>query len=123
MIINKTFVVDCISKQIKKNNGERTKYYVENNHPAIIDDITFGKVQEEIARRNSKRKVKQIGTKTELGKYSSKYALTELLVCGECGSPYRRCTWTASGCKKIVWRCINRLDYGKKYCHDSPTIE
>ena len=123
MIINKTFVVDCISKQIKKNNGERTKYYVENNHPAIIDDITFGKVQEEIARRNSKRKVKQIGTKTELGKYSSKYALTELLVCGECGSPYRRCTWTASGCKRIVWRCINRLDYGKKYCHDSPTIE
>ena len=22
-----------------------------------------------------------------------------------------------------MWRCINRLDYGKKYCHDSPTIE
>lgn len=34
-----------------------------------------------------------------------------------------RCTWTASGKKKIVWRCINRLDYGKKYCHHSPTIE
>ena len=123
MIVNKTFVVDCISKRIKKNNGERTKYYIENNHPAIIDDITFGKVQQELARRNSKHKVKQIGTKTKLGKYSSKYALTELLVCGECGSPYRRCTWTASGNKRIVWRCINRLDYGKKYCHDSPTIE
>ena len=123
IIVNKTFVVDCISKQIKKNNGERTKYYIENNHPAIIDDNTFGKVQEEIARRNSKHKVKQKGTKTELGKYSSKYALTELLVCGECGSPYRRCTWTASGNKRIVWRCINRLDYGKKYCHESPTIE
>ena len=123
IIVNKTFVVDCISKQIKKNNGERTKYYIENNHPAIIDDNTFGKVQEEIARRNSKHKVKQKGTKTELGKYSSKYALTELLVCGECGSPYRRCTWTASGNKRIVWRCINRLDYGKKYCHESPSIE
>ena len=94
-----------------------------DNHPAIIDDTTFGKVQQELARRNSKHKVKQVGTKTELGKYSSKYALTELLVCGECGSPYRRCTWTASGNKKIVWRCINRLDYGKKYCHDSPSIE
>ena len=89
----------------------------------LTDPRLIHKVQEEIARRNSKRKVKQIGTKTELGKYSSKYALTELLVCGECGSPYRRCTWTASGCKRIVWRCINRLDYGKKYCHDSPTIE
>ena len=25
--------------------------------------------------------------------------------------------------KKVVWRCINRLDYGKKYCHDSPNID
>ena len=98
-------------------------YYVENNHPAIIDTDTFNRVQEELARRTSKRKVKQVGTKTEQGKYSSKYALTELLICGECSTPYRRCTWTASGEKKIVWRCINRLDYGKKYCHHSPTIE
>ncbi|MBO5379160.1 MAG: zinc ribbon domain-containing protein, partial [Clostridia bacterium] len=64
-----------------------------------------------------------VGTKTEQGKYSSKYALTELLVCGECKTPYRRCTWTVKGKKKIVWRCINRLDYGKKYCHESPTVE
>ncbi|MFQ9737559.1 MAG: recombinase zinc beta ribbon domain-containing protein [Christensenellaceae bacterium] len=105
------------------NNGERPKYYVENNHPAIIDAETFGRVQEELARRAGKRKVKQVGTKTEQGRYSSKYALTELLVCGECKTPYRRCTWTASGKKRVVWRCINRLDYGKKYCHNSPTIE
>ena len=76
-----------------------------------------------MARRTGKRKVKQVGTKTEQGKYSSKYALTELLICGECRTPYRRCTWTARGQKKIVWRCIKRLDYGKKYCHNSPTID
>ena len=121
-IINKTYTVDCISKKKKRNNGERAKYYVENNHPAIIDRAIFGKVQEEIARRSGLRKVKQVGTKTELGKYSSKYALTELLVCGECGTPYRRCTWTSCGNKRIVWRCISRLDYGKKHCHDSPTM-
>lgn len=90
---------------------------------AIIDAGTFGRVQEELARRSGKKKIKQVGTKTEQGKYSSKYALTELLVCGECGTPYRRCTWTARGQKKIVWRCINRLDYGTKYCHHSPSIE
>lgn len=49
--------------------------------------------------------------------------MTELLVCGECKTPYRRCTWTVKGQKKIVWRCINRLDFGKKYCHNSPTVE
>ena len=122
-IINKTYVSDCISKRIKANNGERNKYYIENNHPAIIDAGTFARVQEEIARRSGKPKVKQKGTKTELSRYSSRYALSELLICGECRTPYRRCTWTAKGKRKIVWRCINRLDYGKKYCHHSPSIE
>ncbi len=122
-IINKTYITDCLSKKVKVNNGERPKYYVENNHPAIIDGATFGRVQEELARRAGKPKVKQVGTKTEQGKYSSKYALTEKLVCGECKTPYRRCTWTVKGKKKIVWRCISRLDFGKKYCHESPTIE
>lgn len=122
-IINKTYISDYLTKKVKVNNGERPKYYVENNHPAIIDKETFHRVQEELARRAGKLKVKQVGTKTEKGKYSSKYALTERLICGECKTPYRRCTWTARGKRKIVWRCINRLDYGKKYCHDSPSIE
>lgn len=122
-LLQKTYVVDCISKKSKKNKGELPMYYVENNHPAIIERAIFDRVQEEISRRNSKKKVKQVGTKTELGKYSSKYALSEILYCGNCGTPYRRCTWSKNGKKKIVWRCISRLDYGKKYCKDSPSIE
>lgn len=122
-LLQKTYIVDCISKKSKKNNGELPMYYVENNHPAIIERAVFDRVQEEISRRNSKKKVKQIGTKTELGKYSGKYALSEILYCGNCGTPYRRCTWSKNGKKKIVWRCISRLDYGKKYCKDSPSIE
>ena len=122
-LLQKTYITDFISKKSKKNNGELPMYYVENNHPAIIERSVFDRVQEEISRRNSKKKVKQIGTKTELGKYSSKYALTELLYCGRCGTPYRRCTWSKNGKKKIVWRCISRLDYGKKYCKDSPSLE
>ena len=122
-LLQKTYIVDCISKKCKKNNGELPMYYVENNHPAIIDRATFDRVQEEISRRSSKPKKTEKGTKTELGKYSSKYALTELLYCGCCGKPYRRVTWTIRGKKKIVWRCISRLDYGKKYCKDSPSVE
>ena len=80
-LLQKTYIVDCISKKSKKNTGELPMYYVENNHPAIIERAVFDRVQEEVSRRNSKRKVKDVGTKTELGKYSSKYALTELLFC------------------------------------------
>lgn len=122
-LLQKTYIVDCISKKMKKNNGELPMYYVENNHPAIIERSMFDRVQEEISRRNSKRKVKEKGTKTELGKYSSKYALSELLFCGNCGTPYRRVTWTNRGKKKVVWRCISRLDYGTKYCKESPSLE
>ena len=122
-LLQKTYITDPISKRVKKNNGELPMYYVENSHPAIIERRIFDSVQEEIARRAGKKKVKQTGTKTELGRYSGKYALTELLYCGECGTPYRRCTWSRNGKKKIVWRCVSRLDYGKKYCKNSPSVE
>lgn len=120
---SKAVDAEDITKKAKRNNGELPMYYVENNHPAIIERVVFDRVQEEVSRRNSKRKTKQVGTKTELGRYSSKYALSEILFCGDCGTPYRRCTWTNKGKKKVVWRCISRLDYGTKYCKASPSIE
>ena len=122
-LLLKTYVTDCISQKVRKNRGERVMYYVENNHPAIVSRETFDLVRKEMTRRSSKRKVLQKSGKTELGKYSGKYALTELLVCGECGSPYKRVTWARDGKKRIVWRCVSRLEFGTKYCHVSPTLD
>lgn len=122
-LLQKTYVTDCISKKVKKNQGERAMYYVENNHPAIISREMFDQVRNEMTRRSSKRKVLQKSGKTELGKYSGKYALTELLVCGECGSLYKRVTWARNGKKRIVWRCVSRLEFGTQYCHNSPTLD
>lgn len=122
-LLQKTYVTDFLTKKSKKNQGEIPQYYVTGNHEGIISKELFNLVQEEIARRASKRKVSQKATKTEQGKYSSKYALSEFLVCGGCGARYRRVTWARNGKKKVVWRCINRLEYGTKYCKESPTIE
>ena len=44
------------------------------------------------------------------------------MICGECGAKYRRVTWSRNGKKKIVWRCIERLNNGIKYCKNSSTI-
>lgn len=121
-LLQKTFIADLFTRQSKKNNGELPKYYVHDCHPAIIDELTFQRVQEEIARRSSLKKV-SASAKTELAKYSGKYVLTEILSCGNCGSPYRRISWTRPEGKKIVWRCINRLEHGKKFCKDAPTLE
>ena len=60
--------------------------------------------------------------KLKQSKYSSKYALTELLICGECGTACRRCRWTSHNRNSTVWRCIKRLEHGPKYCK-SPTID
>ena len=121
-ILQKSVTIDCIEKKRKKNTGEAPMYYVQNNHPAIIDRVTFNKVQEELARRKTKTPGSAKSSITSTGKYS-RYALTDVLICGNCGTRYRRVTWSRNGVKRIVWRCISRLDYGKKYCHNSPTIE
>ncbi len=96
-------------------------YIVENNHSPIISRDIYNRVQEELSRRNAIKPSSQKTAVTASGKYS-KYALTETLLCGECGSRYKRVTWTSCGKKRIVWRCVNRLDNGKKYCKDSITV-
>lgn len=121
-ILQKTVTVDCISKTRKSNEGEAPMYIVENNHPAIISREKFNRTQEELSRRNVSAPKSKKNCITSTGKYS-KYALTEVLKCAECGSRYRRCTWTARGKRQIMWRCINRLDFGKKYCTDSVTVK
>ncbi len=122
MLLQKTYTENCITKKVLKNRGEMAKYLVTNNHPAIIDRDTFKAVQKEIARRSGKRKTSD-KCLTEQGKYSGKYALTELLVCGECGSPYRRRTWVRNGVNRKVWRCLSRVDNGTTYCKDSISVE
>lgn len=123
VLLQKTYVTDPISKKVKKNNGELPKILIKNNHPAIVSREIYDRVQQERSRRGSKRKVSKASV-TEQSKYSAKYALSELLICGECLTPYKRTTWTKrSGEKQIVWRCISRLDYGTKYCKDSVTID
>lgn len=122
LLFQKTYRLDCISKKTVVNNGQLPKYLVSNNHSAIIDRDTFNLVQLETSRRTSKRKKSDNGI-TELGKYSSKYAFSELLFCGECGSPFRRKVITRGNSKDVYWRCINRIENGNKYCKKSMGIK
>ena len=121
-ILQKSVTIDCIEKKRKKNTGEAPMYYVQNNHPAIIDRVTFNKVQEELARRKTKTPGSAKSSITSTGKYS-RYALTDVLICGNCGTRYRRVTWSRNGVKRIVWRCVSRLEFGTKYCQHSPTLD
>ena len=122
-LLQKTFVEDCISKKVVKNTGQREQVLVENCHPAIITRDQHKAVLAELARRSAIASPSSKQASTGMACYSSKYALTERLVCDECGTLYRRCVWKRNGTEKVVWRCVSRLDYGTKYCHNSPTME
>ena len=120
-LLQKSYTVNCITHKKVKNNGEKAKYLVTDAHKGIIDRDTYNLVQQEITRRSSMRK-KSDKCVTEQGKYSSKYALSEVMVCSECGAAYRRQIWNIHGKKCPVWRCLSRLDNGSRYCKRSPSI-
>lgn len=123
VLMQKTFQQDCISHKTIRNTGQRTMYLVPDHHEAIIDRKTYNAVQTELARRNALKGNTQKSTPSGRSCYTPKYALSDRVICGECGTLYRRCTWVNRGKKHIVWRCISRFDYGKKYCHDSPAVD
>lgn len=124
----KTYTIDFLSKKRVKNDGIVPQYYIEDDHEAIIPKELFYQVQEEKARRASlsktsaARRAKQEQEK-EKSKYSSKFALSDIMVCKECGQPYRRQVWSKYGQKSAVWRCENRLKNGTKNCKHSPTFK
>ena len=120
-LTRKTFTVDPISKKKKKNTGQVSQYLITNHHPAIIEPEMFDMVQSEMARRGC---IKKNDKKKHYGKYSGKFPFNNLIICGDCGAKYRRTMWVEkNGDKKHVWRCVNRIQDGKKaHCRHSVSI-
>lgn len=70
------------SKKTKINEGEVPQYYVENNHPAIIDPELFDLVQTEIQRRGKGN-----------ARYSGVTIFSSKVQCAECGGWYGSKVW------------------------------
>lgn len=117
-LLQKTYTVDFLSKKRVVNNGIVPQYYVENAHEAIIPRDLYMQVQEEIVRRANLRTGK--GSKRI---YSSKYALSSIVLCGECGEIYRRVHWNNRGKKSVVWRCVSKLEEKASDCSSSTILE
>lgn len=111
-LMGKTFKPDVLSKKRYKNEGQEAQYYVEDNHPSIISKEMFELVQAEIERRSNLRS----STKSGVGKFSSKYPFSGYIVCGECGSKFRRYSQTNSGAKIPTWVCVNHKINGNTAC-------
>ena len=120
-LLQKTYRPSLFSDRAVQNDGDLPKYYVEGVLPRILEPEAFDRIQEELAKRGAKRPTSK-KAKTPFGRYSGKYALSTLVMCGKCGALYRRVTWYRKGEKQVMWQCGTRLD-GKANCPDSPTLE
>ena len=118
-LLQKTFTVDFLTKKRVKNEGHVPQYYVENSHEAIIPKELFLQAQEELHRRRN------IYTGADKNKriYSSKYALSTITFCGDCGDIYRRVYWNIHGRKEFVWRCVTRIEQGPEVCKNRTVKE
>ena len=111
-ILGKTFKPDVLSKRRMKNTGQSPMYYAENTHPAIIDQEIFDMAQAEMQRRRDEKDA-AVGS----SRYTSKYPLSGLLVCGTYGHRLRRHVRTVGSGKRVAaWGCTNRISNGRAVC-------
>lgn len=103
LLLQKSYRTDHLTKRTKRNKGEKTQYYVENNHEPIISKEMYEAVQLELERRREKH-CKMIEPQ--------KYAFTSKIQCGNCGKNFRRKV-TAY---RVVWICSTFDKDGKKQC-------
>jgi DNA invertase Pin-like site-specific DNA recombinase len=103
-LLQKKFIVDHLTKKQKRNKGEKTQYFVENTHPAIINAEVFEKVnrirQERAEYFNAKDTSK------------NRYPFTGKIICENCGKHYKR-KKAANG---FNWQCSTFLQQGKIFC-------
>lgn len=123
-LLQKTYTVDYLTKKRVKNNGQLNQYYVNDCLDVIIPPKIYYKIQE---MKAEKRALGNRSSKEQIlpkGRRKSRYVLSDLMVCAECGHYYRRVPWmNRYGEKRYVWRCINRLEHGTEFCKKSPTID
>lgn len=110
VVSGKTYTKDFLTHERSVNHGEKPMFYMENHHEAIISLETFIKAQELMAKIHDNWMQKR-GKKI----IKSKYLLSNIMVCGKCGSPMRRKTWTKrDGETETRYSCKNRISKNRR---------
>ena len=105
-LLQKTYTENYLEHKMVKNNGQIPQYYVENNHPAIIDREMWDQVQIELERRE------RIGAQ-----YSSSDTFASKLICEDCGGFYGKKKWHSnSKYARFIYQCNNKFHKQKEKC-------
>ena len=105
-LLQKSYLTDGFPFERKPNRGEKTQYYVEHTHPAIIPKENYQRVQNLMAR------------KTQPSAPPEKYTFSKKIRCGECGHLFKR--RLSSGA--TYWICYNHYE-NKDNCPTMPMAQ
>ena len=112
-LLQKKYTSNYLNHTLVKNTGQIPQYYVENNHPAMIDRDMWEQVQIELARRDELE-----------AKYSSSDIFASKLICEDCGGFYGKKKWHSnSKYSRFVYQCNRKFDKGKETCRTPNLME
>lgn len=122
LLLQKTVTVDYLTHRKKKNNGITQKYFVKNNHEAIVSEEQWDIAQSIIARRRNAFE----GENKDRTKYNTRYPLSGRMICYKCGNTYKRRHWcqrVKPASVKIMYQCDSFIQNGIKDCQNEPVNE
>ena len=120
ILINERYVGDALyqktytDSRFKRhlNSGEQEMYYIKDNHEAIISREDF-----EAAGRVLKQRGKDKGNTGETSKYQRRYALSGMIICGECSGTFkRRIHRKSKDSTYIAYGCKNHIESNGEHC-------
>ena len=122
VLLQKTFIQDCISKKVIPNTGQLPKYLIQNHHEGIVSRETFDAVQLEMARRNTRRAPREEHPHRP-GQVQRQVCVEQPAVPAGSAGPPTAVRVDPARDEAPRMRCVSRLDYGKKFCTQSPTLD
>lgn len=116
LMMQKTYTVDFLAKKRIINDGAVDKYFVENDHEAIIPKDEWEAVQLELKRRQKYREELNIGNFGHgLGCFTGR------VICGCCSRICGRKGPDRYG--RHFWMCNNKMRSKGSNCHNDNVLE
>jgi DNA invertase Pin-like site-specific DNA recombinase len=104
LLFQKTYTTEVLPFKRKHNRGQIPRYFIEDNHQPIISPE-----QAEAVKKIMEYRRKQYGLDSE--KCQSRYGFSGKLICGECGSTFRRQKiYIGKPYEKVQWCCHQHIE-------------
>lgn len=104
-LLQKTYTVDYLTKEVRKNDGVKAQYFVENSHDPIIEPEVFDMVQEKLAKQAPYR-----------AKIRDNSIFSNKILCPDCGGFCGHKVWHnyANTERYDVWYCNHKYNKSKR---------